>query len=214
VSGAGLLPDDNAVSDVRVDDVALRESMKAIAHKRRRFGYRRMHVLLRQAGHVVNHKRLFRMYREEKLHVRRIGAPALMLVPMVPNQQWSLDYVSDQLTNGRRFRTLTVVDNCAREYLALIADTSLSSVRVAWELATIFEQHGKPMMIISDNGTEFTPNANLAFADKRKVDWHYIAPGKPTQNASIESFSGRLRDELLNETLFPALAHACATLAD
>jgi len=143
---------------VRVDDVDLRESMKALAHKRRRFGYQRLHVLLRRAGHAVNHKRLFRMYREEKLHVRRrggrkraTGTRAPMLVPMAPNQQWSLDFVLDQLTDGRRFRTLTVADNCTRECLALIADTSLSGVRVARELATIFEQRGKPMMIISDN---------------------------------------------------------------
>ena len=142
---------------VRVDDVALRESMKAIAHQRRRFGYRRVHVLLRREGHVVNHKRLFRMYREEKLHVRRrggrkraIGTRAPILVPMGPNQQWSLDFVSDQLTDGRRFRTLTVVDNCTRECLALVADTSLSGARVARELATIIERRGKPMMIISD----------------------------------------------------------------
>ena len=183
---------------VRVDDVALREGMKALAHKRRRFGYRRLHVLLRGEGHMVNHKRLFWMYREEKLNVRRRGGRkraietrAPMLVPMGPNQQWSLDFVSDQLTDGRRFRTLTVVDNCTRECLALVADTSLSGVRVARELATIIERRGKPMMIISDNGTEFTSNAILAFADKRKIDWHYIAPGKPTQNAFIESFNGK-----------------------
>ena len=118
---------------VRVDDVALREGMKAIAHKRRRFGYRRLHVLLRREGHVVNHKRLFRMYCEEKLHVRHrggrkraIGTRAPMLVPMAPNQQWSLDFVSDQLTDGRRFGTLTVVDNCTRECLALVASVTIS----------------------------------------------------------------------------------------
>ena len=128
---------------------------------------------------------------------RAIGTRAPMLVPMAPNQQWSLDFVSDQLTDGRRFRTLTVVDNCTRECLALIADTSLSGARVARELATIIERRGKPMMIISmiisDNGTAFTSHAILAFADKRKVDWHDIAPGKPTRNAFIESFNGRLR---------------------
>lgn len=107
---------------VRVDDVVLREGMKAMAHKRLRFGYRRLHVLMRREGRAVNHKRLFRMYREEKVHVRRrggrkraIGTRAPMLVPMGPNQQWSLDFVSDQLTDGRRFRTLTVVDSCTRE---------------------------------------------------------------------------------------------------
>ena len=107
-----------------------------------------------------------------------------------------------------------MVDNCTRECLALIADTSLSGARVARELATIIERRGKLMMIISDSGTEFTSNAILAFADKRKVEWHYIAPGKPTQNAFIESFNGRLGDELLNETPLPSLAHARATLAD
>ena len=175
---------------VRVDDVELREGMKALAHARRRFSYRRLHVLLRRQGHAVNHKRLFRVYREEKLHVRRrggrkraIGTQSPMLVPMVPNQQWSLDFVSDQLTDGRRFRTLTVVDSCTRKCLALIADTSLSGARVARDLAAIIECSGKPAMIVSDNGTEFTSNAILAFADKRKVDWHYIAPGKSTQNA-------------------------------
>lgn len=206
---------------LRVDDTALRESMKAMANKRRRFGYRRLHVLLRREGHEVNHKRLFRMYREEKLHVRRrggrkraIGTRAPMLVPMVPNQQWSLDFVSDQLTDGRRLRILTVVDNCTRQCLALIVDTSLSGVRVARELETLMQHRGKPMMIISDNGTEFTSNAILAFADKWQINWHYIAPGKPTQNAFIESFNGRLRDELLNETLFPSLAHARIALVD
>ena len=118
---------------LRTDDVVLRERMKAIAHERRRFGYRRLHVLLRREGHLVNHKRLFRIYREEKLTVRRrggrkraMGTRAPMLIPMAPNDRWSLDFVSDQLTDGRRFRVLTVVDDCTRECLALVADTSLS----------------------------------------------------------------------------------------
>ena len=108
---------------------------------------------------------------------------------------------------------MTVVDDCTRECLALIADTSLPGARVARELATLFELRGKPTTVVSDNGTEFTSNAILTFADDRKIDWHYIAPGKPTQNAFIESFNGRLRDELLNETLFPSLHHARVTLA-
>jgi putative transposase len=205
---------------IRQDDPVLRERLKELARVRRRFGYRRLHVFLRREGHEVNHKRLFRIYREERLHVRRrggrkraIGTRAPMALPLMPNQRWSLDFVSDQLTDGRRFRVLTVVDDCTRECLALIADTSLSGARVARELATLFEARGKPMTVVSDNGTEFTSNAILAFADERKIDWHYIAPGKPTQNAFIESFNGRLRDELLNETLFPSLNHARATLA-
>ncbi|MBY5871939.1 IS3 family transposase [Rhizobium leguminosarum] len=205
----------------RDDDHELRERMKALAHERRRFGYRRIHVLLRREGHLVNHKRLFRLYREEKLTVRKrggrkraIGTRAPMLVPMVANDRWSLDFVSDQFTDGRRLRILTVVDDCTRECLALVSDTSLSGLRVARELDRIIEERGKPRMIVSDNGSEFTSNAILQRADRTKVDWHYIAPGKPIQNAFIESFNGRLRDEFLNETLFSSLAHARSALSN
>ncbi|MGO7208273.1 IS3-like element ISRle4 family transposase, partial [Rhizobium ruizarguesonis] len=162
----------------RDDDHELRERMKALAHERRRFGYRRIHVLLRREGHLVNHKRLFRLYREEKLTVRKrggrkraIGTRAPMLVPMVANDRWSLDFVSDQFTDGRRLRILTVVDDCTRECLALVADTSLSGLRVARELDRIIEERGKPRMIVSDNGSEFTSNAILQWADRTKVDW-------------------------------------------
>ncbi|TAY65538.1 IS3-like element ISRle4 family transposase [Rhizobium leguminosarum] len=205
----------------RDDDHELRERMKALAHERRRFGYRRIHVLLRREGHLVNHKRLFRLYREEKLTVRKrggrkraIGTRAPMLVPMAANDRWSLDFVSDQFTDGRRLRILTVVDDCTRECLALVADTSLSGLRIARELDRIIEERGKPRMIVSDNGSEFTSNAILQWADRTKVDWHYIAPGKPIQNAFIESFNGRLRDEFLNETLFSSLAHARSALSN
>ena len=201
----------------RADDGALRERMKAIAHERRRFGYRRLHVLLRREGFTVNHKRLFRLYREERLKVRRrggrkraIGTRAPMTIPMRPNARWSLDFVSDQLTCGRRFRILTVVDD--RECLTLLTDTSLSGVRVARELDSLVAERGGPKMIVSDNGSEFTSNAILAWADAAQVEWHYMASGKSMQNAFIESFNGRLWDELLNETLFSALGQARATL--
>ena len=115
-----------------------------------------------------------------------------------------------QLTDGRRFRILTVVDDCTRECLALVADTSLSGARVARELDRLMIERGKPKMVVSDNGSELTSNAILTWADHTRVAWHYIAPGKPMQNAFIESFNGRLRDELLNETLFTSLAHAQA----
>ena len=108
---------------------------------------------------------------------------------------------------------LTVVDDCTRECLALVADTSLSGLRVARELEALIAGRGRPRMIVSDNGTEFTSNAILSFADRQRIDWHYIAPGKPIQNAFIESFNGRLRDELLNETLFPSLQQVRATVA-
>jgi putative transposase len=203
----------------RDDDGGVRERMKALAHERRRFGYRRLHVLLKREGFRVNHKRLFRLYREERLNVRRrggrkraIGTRAPMLIPMRPNERWSLDFVSDQFTDGRRFRVLAVVDDCTRESLALIADTSLSGIRVARELDQLIASRGKPQMIVSDNGSEFTSNAILKWADDARVQWHYIAPGKPMQNAFIESFNGRLRDEFLNETLFASLTQARAML--
>jgi putative transposase len=204
---------------IRSDDTGLRQRMKALAQERRRFGYRRLHVLLKREGYVINHKKLFRLYREEKLAVRRrggrkraIGTRAPMLVPIGPNERWSLDFVSDQLTCGRRFRILTVVDDCTRECLALVADTSLSGVRVTRELDRLMIERSKPRMVVSDNGSELTSNAILTWADRSRVEWHYIAPGKPMQNGFIESFNGRLRDELLNETLFTSLAQARVAL--
>ncbi len=200
----------------RPDDRVLRERLTELARERRRFGYRRLHVLLRREGIVVNHKKLFRLYREERLGVRRrggrkraLGTRAPMQVALRPNDRWSLDFVSYQLTDGRRFRILTIVDDCTRENIALIADTSLSGLlRVANELDRLVATRGKPRMIVSDNGTEFTSNAILSCADQSRVEWHYIAPGKPIQNAFIESFNGHLRGELLNETLFTTLAQA------
>jgi putative transposase len=203
----------------RPDDTDLRQRLRALAHERRRFGYRRLHVLLRREGFNVNHKRLFRIYREERLMVRRrggrkraLGTRAPMLVPQWPNDRWSLDFVADQLIDGRRMRILIVVDDCTRECLGLLADTSISGIRVARELDRLLLQYGKPKTIVSDNGTELTSNAILQWTDSHKVDWHYIAPGKPMQNAFAESFIGRLRDELLNETLFRSLDHTRAVL--
>ena len=145
---------------VGADGSLLRDRLRAIAYERRRFGYRRIHVLLRREGHAVNHKRLFRLYREERLSVRRrggrkraIGTRAPMLVPLLSNQRWSLDFVSDQLTNGRRFRVLAIVDDCTRECLTLVADTSLSGVRVTRELDQLMQHRGRPKMIVSDNGS-------------------------------------------------------------
>ena len=204
---------------VRPDDAALRERLKALAQERRRFGYRRLHVLLRREGHAVNRKRVQRIYREERLTVRRrsgrkraLGTRRPIETPLAANQRWSLDFVSDQMTDVRRFRILTVIDNCTRECLALVADPSLSGRRVARELDAIIAQRGRPDMIVSDNGTEYTSNAILGWADDAGVGWHYIAPGKPQQNGHNESFNGRLRDELLNETLFRSLPHARAVL--
>ena len=135
-------------------------------------------------------------------------SPPWAAPPFRPNDRWSLDFVSDQFLDGRRFRILAVVDDCTRECLALVADTSLSGLRVVRELDRLLVERGKPRTIVSDNGTELTSNAILAWADETRIGWHYIAPGKPVQNAFIESFNGRLRDEFLNETLFRSLHQA------
>ncbi len=167
----------------------------------------------------MNRKRVQRLYREERLTVRRRGGRKRAMgtrrpieTPLLPNQRWSLDFVSDQLTDRRRFRILAVVDDCTRECLALVADSSLSGLRVARELDNVVRQGGRPTTRVSDNGTEYTCNAILNWADQTGVGWHYIAPGKPQQNGFIESFNGRLRDELLNATLFRSLPHARAVL--
>jgi putative transposase len=203
----------------KADDGALRERLKALAHVRRRFGYRRLHVLLRREGWAVNRKRVQRIYQDERLMVRKrggrkraLGLRAPMKAPDRPNACWSLDFVHDQMTDGRRFRILGVVDECTRECLALVPDTSISGARVARELSRIIAWRGKPEAILSDNGTELTSNAILSWADDRRVEWRYIQPGKPSQNAFAESFNARLRDELLNETLFRSLIHARLTL--
>jgi putative transposase len=203
------------------DDGAVRSRLRELASARRRFGYRRLHLLLGREGLHLNHKKLRRLYREERLQVRRrggrkraLGTRAPITVPQGPNQRWSLDFVSDTLTDGRRFRILTVVDDYSRECLCLLADTSLSGTRVARELDILIAERGRPTTCVSDNGTELTSMAILRWSQETRVEWHYIAPGKPTQNAFIESFNGRLRDELLNETLFRSLAHARAVLAD
>jgi transposase InsO family protein len=198
----------------RPKDTALRTRLRALANERRRFGYRRLFVLLRREGEPSGKNRIYRLYREEGLTVRRrrarrraVGTRAPILVEAKPNARWSLDFVHDQLASGRRFRVLNIVDDVTRRCLASVADTSISGVRVARELSILIDRHGKPGMIVSDSGTELTSNAILAWAAENDIRWHYIAPGKPIQNAFVESFNGRMRDELLNETLFLDLDH-------
>jgi putative transposase len=205
---------------MRPDDASLRTRLRELAAQRRRFGYRRLHILLTREGLLMNHKKLRRLYREERLQVRRrgsrkraIGTRAPMAIPQGANQRWSLDFLSDAFTDGRRFRILAIVDDFTRECLALVADTSLPGLRVVRELDAIITTRARPAMIVSDNGTELTSIAMLRWSQERQVEWHYIAPGKPQQNAFVESFNGRLRDELLNETLFISLAHAREVLS-
>lgn len=178
---------------VRPDDASIREAMKKVASERRRFGYRRIHVMLGRQGIVMNLKKLRRLYREEKLTVRKrggrkraLGTRRPLALPSRPNERWSLDIISDAFTDGRRFRVLAVVDDFTRECLCLVADTSLSGVRLARELDTLIDRRGKPRTIVSDNGTEMT---------------------------SIESFNGSFRDECLNETLFSSPAQARAAIS-
>ena len=206
----------------RACDAVHRRRICELASERRRFGYRRLLILLRREGVQMNHKRFRRLYREEGLQVRKrggrkraLGTRAPLKLPTGPNVRWSMDFASDGFTDGRRFRVLVVVDDCTRECLGLIADTSLSGARVARELDQIIAQRrAKPEICVSDNGTEFTSMAILKWAQGRSVDWHYIAPGKPQQNAFAESFIGRLRDECLNETAFSTLTEARLLLAD
>jgi len=204
----------------RSDDAEIRARLRGLASERRRFGYRRLGVLLAREGVRLNHKKLRRLYREERLQVRRrggrkraLGTRRPLQLPAAKNERWSLDFVSDTLSDGRRFRVLCVVDDYTRECLALVADTSLSGARVARELEAICARRGFPASVVSDNGTELTSTAILRWSQARGVAWHYIAPGKPTQNAFVESFNGRLRDECLNETVFTSLRHARAVLA-
>jgi putative transposase len=211
----GLQPKTYRYVAKRGDDGPIRERLKALAMQRRRFGYRRLHLLLRRDGVVLNWKKLYRLYREERLTVRKrggrkraLGTRAPLAIPQGANQRWSLDFVADTLNDSRRFRILAVVDDFSRECLALVVDTSLSGLRVARELDRIIERRGRPCLIVSDNGTELTSRAMLGWQQRQRVEWHYIAPGKPTQNGFIESFNGRLRDECLNEHLFAGLAEA------
>lgn len=211
----GLAPKTYRYASRRSDDVEIRERLKILAGQRRRFGYRRLHILLRREGIALNHKKLFRLYREERLTVRRrggrkraLGTRAPMTLPQGPNQRWSLDFVADQLVDGRRFRVLVIVDDFTRECLALVVDTSLSGHRVARELDALIALRGRPLMVVSDNGTELTSRAILQWQEDSRVEWHYIAPGKPMQNGFVESLNGRFRDECLNEHMFRNLPSA------
>ena len=199
----------------RPPEIELRTRLRDLANQRRRFGYRRLFILLREQGEPSGVNRIYRLYREEGLTVRKrkarrkaIGTRTPILVEAKVNARWSLDFVHDQLAQGRRFRILNIVDDVTRECLAAIPDTSISGKRVARELTELIGGRGKPGMIVSDNGTEFTSNAILGWAKEQRVEWHYIAPGKPMQNGYIESFNGRMRDELLNESLFMDLDQA------
>jgi len=201
------------------DDGVLRARLCELAQERPRFGYRRLHVLLQREGLVVNQKKTYRLYSALGLHLRprrrkrqtrttRV-APAL---PDGPNQLWTMDFVHDNLADGRSFRTLNLMDGWSREALALEADTHLSGKRVVRVLDEVVAVRGKPAMIQVDNGPEFRGTALDQWAYANGVLLHFIEPGKPTQNGHIESFNGKLRDECLNQEWFATLGHARSTL--
>ena len=178
----------------RPPETELRARLRELANQRRRFGYRRLFILLRREGEPSGINRIYRLYREEGLTVRKrkarrraVGTRTPILVEARVNARWSLDFVHDQFALGRRFRVLNIVDDVTRECLAAIPDTSISGKRVARELTAVIERRGKPQMIVSDHGTEFTSNAILSWTEEQRVEWHYIAPGKPMQNGFVES---------------------------
>ncbi len=193
----------------------MRQRLRELAAERPRFGYRRLHALLRREGVAVNHKRVERLYRAEGLAVRKRarkrvardgrGRPTR---PTRPNEQWTLDFLGDALASGRRIRLLTVEDVFTREALAIEVDTSLPGVRVTQVLDRVVGQRGVPTEIVLDNGPELTGKALDRWASARGVRLRFIDPGKPVQNAFVESFHGRFRDECLNQHWFLSLADA------
>lgn len=196
-------------------DDKLRERIRELAHQRRRFGCPRIHILLRRERLVINHKRTERIYREEGLSLRKRRrkktAARTRVIPPVPertNERWSMDFVTDSMVTGRRFRALVIVDDYSRECPAIEVDTSLGGFRVVGVLERLRETRGLPEVITIDNGPEFAGRALDEWAYSRGVKLNFIRPGKPIENAFAESFIGRLRDECLNENWFMSLKHA------
>ena len=199
----------------RIEDPDVLERLKELAHERPRFGYERLHILLRRDGFLVNHKRVRRLYRLAGLKLRgkrgkrrcgeRRGLPAQ---PGFSNDRWSMDFVSDRLADGRAFRALGIVDDFTKRSVAIEVDTSLSGLRVIRTLEAAIEHYGKPKRLVMDNGPEFTCRAFLAWVLRRGIEPCWIEPGKPVQNAYAESFNARFRDECLDQHVFATLADA------
>lgn len=197
-------------------DAVLRERLKVLATERPRFGYKRLHLLLRREGVVVNHKRVLRLYREERLAVRphrgRKHAAVARVLPLSPptrrNERWGMDFIHDSCENGRQFRSLTMVDELTRECPAIEVDTSLPAARVIGVLDELAAERGLPEVIVVDNGPEFISRALDVWAYRHGIELHFIRPGKPVENAYIESFHSRFRDECLNANWFRDVSDA------
>ncbi len=197
------------------DDEPIRQRLRDLAYSRPRYGYQRLYILLRREGWQVNHKRVLRIYREEGLAVRskkrKKRIARLRVVPPPAkrmNEHWSMDFVSDQLATGQRFRSLTVIDLFSRECLLIEAHRSFPAVKVTEALDKMMITRGQPLVITTDNGTEFTSRHFDSWAHQRGIKLDFIAPGCPVQNCYIESFNGKFRDECLNENWFDSLASA------
>jgi len=200
---------------------ALLAELRAHAAARPRFGYRRIHVLLRRGGWRVNHKRVYRIYRAEGLAVRRrkrkriaIGLRTVLPPPTRPNERWSMDFTLDTMASGRKFRTFNVVDDFTRECLAIEVDTSIGGARVVRVLDRIAASRGLPNLVVCDNGPEFTGKVLDAWAYEVGLKIHFIRPGKPVENCYVESFNGKFRDECLNDHWFIGLKDANDKIED
>lgn len=199
----------------RLEDQLLKEKLRELAGKRPRFGYRRLHVLLKRDGVKVNHKKVFRIYREEGLKVRKAkrkrvtqNRAYILPLPTEVNEVWAMDFVHDYKSDGRPLKCLTIVDLLSKESPAIEADSSLPAPRVVRVLDWVKETRGLPKHIVVDNGPEFISVALDRWAYENGVQLHFIQPGKPTQNCYIESFNGRFRDECLNQHVFHSLDEA------
>jgi putative transposase len=197
------------------EDAALRSRLRELAGERPRFGYRRLHRMLRREKWVVNHKRVYRLYREEGLAMRqrkgkrfRAEARVPLVLPTRVNQMWTMDFTRDSLAMGRKFRTLNLMDGYTREALWIELDTSLPGLRVVQVLGRVEQERGLPEAIQVDNGPEFISRVVDQWAYANGVALHFIDPGKPVQNAFIESFNGKFRDECLNQNWYTSLEDA------
>jgi putative transposase len=204
---------------VRPDDVEIRGKLSELAGRHVRWGYRTLETILRRDGTVVNHKRVWRLYKEEGLRLprkrpRRGPRPRAQKLEAAQgiNDRWSIDFVSDALATGRRFRCLTIVDDGTRQAPDIVVDRSMSGVPVARELDRLGAERGLPKTLVTDNGPEFTSKAMILWARDRGVDLHFIDPGKPTQNAFVESFNGKFRDQCLNLHWFKSIDDARRTI--
>ena len=205
----------------RPDDEALKSRLTILAGQKRRYGYRRLHVLLCREGWAINWKRTYRVYREAGLTVRRRKRKRIAgierqpkVIALAPNVSWSMDFVCDGFVDGRRLRCLNIVDDFTKECLAIEVDTSLPGKRVVSVLERLAEIRGLPKSVTVDNGPEFISKVLDEWAYRKQLQLRFIEPGKPQQNAYIESFNGKFRDECLNEHWFLSMRHARQVIAE